>query len=295
MLRPVGKPVALHVRGRLPASLAEKARETLAPSTLLWFAMLPRLTNGLTLQTNAALPLPVASAAVSTTSKGPSAAAPGLSVPVTRPVGVRLRPSGSPVALHARTWPKPEAPSSCRETTFPSRLLWFPGLFRPTSPTCKKKAALTVCVPSLRVTPTGNVPSAEGVPLITPALLFSVSPVGSPVALKVTAPPSAARPWSARERGRPSTAFCNPRLGRPSADTLHARLWLTVSVPSLTATVTANGVPLTALVEIVPLMTPKLALMLSPVGKPVALNASVPLTESLVLRARETESPPTLN
>ena len=83
-------------------------------------------------------------------------------------------------------------------------------------------------------------------------------------------------------------------MSNPTAATDQANVSFTLALPSPTVSVTLSGVPLTALVEIVPAINPVLALMLRPDGSPDALYVSVPLVASLPATASDTESPPTL-
>ncbi len=55
------------------------------------------------------------------------------------------------------------------------------------------------------------------------------------------------------------------------AETVQAKVWLLLDVPSLAVTVTSYGVPLAAPLASVPEISPVLLLMLKPPGKPLAL------------------------
>ena len=105
-LRPLGKLAALKDSVPPMVSVPESARLTLAPSALCWSATGARLTGSVTLHNTISVPVKVASVADSSTKYGLSAAAPGATVPETRPAVLRLRPLGKPTALNvsARLW-----------------------------------------------------------------------------------------------------------------------------------------------------------------------------------------------
>ncbi len=84
----------------LSESVANICNETLSPSLLLWSDGVVRFTTGLIVQLNVWLLLTVPFVAATSTVNGPLAAAPGAMVPEIKPVvGLRLKPSGRPLAL----------------------------------------------------------------------------------------------------------------------------------------------------------------------------------------------------
>ena len=72
----------------------------------------------------------------------------------------------------------------------------------------------------------------------------------------------------------PSRLAWSPGLVRLTPPTVQAKVWLSLTWPLLTRTVTLWGVPLTAALARVPLMVPLLGSRLSPAGRPVAVKVS---------------------
>jgi hypothetical protein len=125
-----------------------------------------------------------------------------------------------------------------------------------------------------------------------PVCVLMLSPAGKPVALQVGVPPTSVA-CNARETVLPSTLLWSPGFVTASAATLQWNVALAECVPSLAVTVTASGVLDAALAGSVPVICPLLLSILTPWGKPVALNVNgAPAV--LPLSGRETMSPATL-
>src|ERR1700683_4934336 len=87
--------------------------------------------------------------------------------------------------------------------------------------------------------------------------------------------PAAAVALRARETAALAVLVCGPGLSNDRAATLHCTLWLVDWLPSPAVTVTVYGLDEAAPAASVPEITPVALLMLSPVGRPLALKVMV--------------------
>ena len=153
---------------------------------------------------------------------------------------------------------------------------------------------LTLRLPSLAVATTSYQPCAVGVPLIRPRAARSRS-ARTAIPSRCSSAFRRRRPSLAgvSENAWPSTLFTAPGLSSPSGAIVQAKVSLTLALPSPTVSVTSNGLLLTAVDAIVPVINPVLAFSLNPVGRFDALYVSVPLLYSSAETASDTVSPPT--
>lgn len=110
------------------------------------------------------------------------------------------------------------------------------------------------------------------VPEITPLPLLMVRPDGKPVAEYVSVLLSLSLADTGKDTLSPTALLW--LLMEPTdttASTVQLKVWLLVFVPSVAVTVTEEGLSVSAVPEIVPVICPVVLLMLSPVGRPVAL------------------------
>src|SRR5262249_40145760 len=117
-------------------------------------------------------------------------------------------------------------------------------------------------------TATVYVPAAVSVPLISPAAVSRVAPLGRPVAAYTRVSPLDARAWSCSLTPWPSTP---PRLAGLASDnglTVHVKDWAADSPALLVAvTVRLYGLDAASALEKAPLMSPVVGFRATPSGR----------------------------
>ncbi len=126
MPSPGGRPLSVQVSGESLASAPDMGKETAAPSVPDWSLTAATETGSPTHQRKTWLALaPLASAAVTVTTKTPAAASPNAIVPVMRPLAASMpRPGGRPVSLYVSAVPLQSLACTCSDTVSPSVPDW---------------------------------------------------------------------------------------------------------------------------------------------------------------------------